>query len=121
MANQFGACWKLLAMKLRLPREGMEIDNDKESPTMGPNIRIIAIKCTEAWENAILARNRRIVTIYGPLRFVYKQEGTNNYNKRRAGAKEAKKPENKRHRPDDSLLQEEADVADAMADIEILS
>ena len=116
-----GACWKLLAMKLRLPREGMEIDNDKESPTMGPNIRIIAIKCTEAWENAILARNRRIVTIYGPLRFVYKQEGTNNYNKRRAGAKEAKKPENKRHRPDDSLLQEEADVADAMADIEILS
>ena len=115
VAGRDGAVWRLLARKLRLPREGMEIDNDKDSHALGPNFRIIAIKCTEAWENAILARNRRIISLYGPLRFMYKQEGLNNYNKRKAGKKEARQPDNKKRRVDDA-----DDAADGLADIEIL-
>ena len=75
VSGKTGTVWKLLAAKLKLPLKGFDIERDTDSEEMGPEKRIIVIKCDAAWEEAILLHKKRVYLPVGKLEFRYKREG----------------------------------------------
>ena len=77
VSGKTGTVWKLLAKKFGLPLKGFEIERDQEYQSLGPEKRVIIIRCDSDWEAAILRFKKRVYLPVGKLEFRYKQEGAN--------------------------------------------
>ena len=92
VSGKTGTVWKLLAKKFGLPEKGFDIERDQESETMGPEKRIIIIKCDAAWEEAILLHKKQVYLPVGKLEFRYKREGALKKRKQKEAAQPLKRP-----------------------------